>query len=199
MVPVNPRPGGSSDRGDIIVPTLRIRQIMDELDSLGGMTPDHMILITELVATCLMARPQPKSNAERQKDWRDRNKVTLRVTKCCNGDNINSNPENPPKAPPSTRLPDDWRPSDELWDWGKTKLSHDTLRFETAAFRDYWHAQPGARGKKLDWAKTWKNWIREAVRRRTRGQNGQGLALVPKVDGPKRTWAEIKAEREAKQ
>lgn len=27
-------------------------------------------------------------------------------------------------------------------------------------FRDYWIAQPGAKGVKLDWTATWRNWIR---------------------------------------
>lgn len=31
-----------------------------------------------------------------------------------------------------------------------------------AEFRDYWVAIPGARGIKLDWVATWKNWCRRA-------------------------------------
>ena len=27
-------------------------------------------------------------------------------------------------------------------------------------FRDYWQAQPGAKGVKLDWLATWRNWVR---------------------------------------
>jgi hypothetical protein len=27
-------------------------------------------------------------------------------------------------------------------------------------FRDYWIAQPGAKGVKLDWDATWRNWVR---------------------------------------
>lgn len=29
-----------------------------------------------------------------------------------------------------------------------------------AEFRDYWSAQPGQRGVKLDWEATWRNWVR---------------------------------------
>lgn len=28
-------------------------------------------------------------------------------------------------------------------------------------FSDYWTAQPGARGRKVDWAATWRNWVRD--------------------------------------
>ncbi len=28
-------------------------------------------------------------------------------------------------------------------------------------FRDYWRSVPGAKGRKLDWAATWRNWVRE--------------------------------------
>ena len=33
---------------------------------------------------------------------------------------------------------------------------------ENAKFRDYWSAQPGAKGRKTDWDATWRNWIRRA-------------------------------------
>lgn len=33
---------------------------------------------------------------------------------------------------------------------------------EASKFRDYWHAQPGQKGVKLDWQATWRNWCRNA-------------------------------------
>jgi hypothetical protein len=33
---------------------------------------------------------------------------------------------------------------------------------EVAKFRDYWIAQPGQRGVKLDWNATFRNWVRSA-------------------------------------
>jgi hypothetical protein len=85
---------------------------MDELNRLGGMTPAHMVLITELVAVCLAARPQPRdgcdvtvtspasqaTSAERTKRWRERKKglqgcdgVTSHVTeKAIINNNINN-------------------------------------------------------------------------------------------------------------
>jgi hypothetical protein len=33
---------------------------------------------------------------------------------------------------------------------------------ETEAFVDYWRGIPGAKGLKLDWLATWRNWMRRA-------------------------------------
>lgn len=58
-----------------------------------------------------------------------------------------------------TRLSDDWKPTAEdrafAIDIG---LDPDVSADE---FRDYWTALPGARGRKLDWSKTFKNRCRE--------------------------------------
>lgn len=42
-------------------------------------------------------------------------------------------------------------------------------------FRDYWLSVPGAKGRKLDWAATWRNWVREcrAPPGATKGKVGQ--------------------------
>ncbi len=36
------------------------------------------------------------------------------------------------------------------------------LSYEADRFRDYWSAQPGAKGLKSDWRATWRNWCRSA-------------------------------------
>lgn len=38
---------------------------------------------------------------------------------------------------------------------------------ESAKFRDYWNAQPGQKGVKLDWPATWRNWCRNSKTSRT--------------------------------
>lgn len=209
------------------MPNLRIREIIDDLNELGGMTAAHHALITELVATCLLAAgPKPRdvrdacdvtvtsplSGAERTKLWRERKKcfqgcdgVTSRVTT----DAVDNNIYNPSiqeggcggkpivtRASRGKRLPEDWNPSDSLWSWGKEKLSETNLRFETAAFKDYWAAQSGQRGVKLDWDKTWKTWIREAKRRGERFKPKLVTNTDAILNAPKRTWAEIKADKQ---
>lgn len=193
---------------------LRIREIMDELNTLGGMTAVHHALITELVATCLLAAgPKPPlSGTERSRLCRDRKKeacndATLHVAESAVDSNIINNNKKQSTTPHATkpvaetrgtRLADDWNPSECLWAWGKEKLSEPDLRFETAAFKDYWAAVPGVRGNKLDWDKTWKGWIREAVRRRSRFKPSGDRVVQFTPSPPRRTYAEIKAEREAK-
>lgn len=49
------------------------------------------------------------------------------------------------------RLPDDWKPKE-----------YEDQTEELAKFRDYWIAQPGVKGRKVDWDATWRNWIRNA-------------------------------------
>jgi hypothetical protein len=41
-----------------------------------------------------------------------------------------------------------------------------------AAFCDYWRSVPGAKGRKLDWVATWRNWMRKEHNERAR-RNGR--------------------------
>lgn len=62
-----------------------------------------------------------------------------------------------------TRLPEDWRP--QIRDRGEACArlgSSDAVDQELLKFHDFWKAQPGQRGMKLDWDATWRNWIRNA-------------------------------------
>lgn len=58
-----------------------------------------------------------------------------------------------------TRLPSDWTPSPELLNWAKQKCPDVNLSQQTEMFRNYWHAESGARATKVDWDKTWQNWM----------------------------------------
>lgn len=61
-----------------------------------------------------------------------------------------------------TRLPDMWEPSLEDLNEACRKLGVSGTQEELNKFRDYWKAQPGQRGTKLDWDATFRNWIRNA-------------------------------------
>lgn len=85
------------------------------------------------------------------------------------------------KAPKATRfqkgfcIPDEWtsfclKERPEL-DIGKT--------FES--FSDYWVSTPGAKGTKLDWFATWRNWVR----------NQKGTAQPAKEAKMSNFWAQI--------
>jgi hypothetical protein len=76
------------------------------------------------------------------------------------------------KREPATRgsrLHIDWRPSQETVDKIQTECPGVDYRREHATFVDYWIAQPGAKGVKLDWEATWRNWMRRKHGDTTRG------------------------------
>ncbi|MBF6515562.1 hypothetical protein IU421_14915 [Nocardia cyriacigeorgica] len=60
------------------------------------------------------------------------------------------------------RLPDNWKPSDDAIRQMREECPHLDLRAEHAKFVDYWNDQPGAKGRKVDWTGTWRNWMRRA-------------------------------------
>lgn len=65
-----------------------------------------------------------------------------------------------------TRLPDDFQVTQEMRDWYRDNVGNaiDGL-IEHEKFLDYWRAAPGAKGVKLDWPATWRNWMRTAMER----------------------------------
>jgi hypothetical protein len=69
-----------------------------------------------------------------------------------------------PKALPSkgSRLPEGWLPSLEGKSFADKKIGAERAIEELDKFRDYWISVPGARGLKLDWQRTWLNWIRNS-------------------------------------
>ena len=80
----------------------------------------------------------------------------------------------PPKvksAGRGSRLPAAWEPDAEQVKFCRQERP-DLLPAATAArFRDYWIAQPGAKGVKLDWSATWRNWVRNEKRGNAAGQS----------------------------
>jgi hypothetical protein len=83
------------------------------------------------------------------------------------------------------RLPDEWGP--ESADWGEAikKLTIGGADQELLKFHDYWKAQPGQRGTKLDWDATWRNWIRNARGSQNNGKtedNPRAGSLIGAID-----------------
>lgn len=69
-----------------------------------------------------------------------------------------------------TRLARDWLPAPDTLRWAVAQgLTYDTAVAIAEQFRDYWVAQPGKNACKLDWPATWRNWIREHIRRHGTG------------------------------
>lgn len=112
---------------------------------------------------------KPSSSAERQRRYRERNKkksdVTRDVTRDVTVTHREENSREDKKLLPAkrgTRLPDDWKPSKDELQWAMTERTDIAIGAEVERFRDYWIAQPGAKGVKLDWSATWRNWVRNA-------------------------------------
>jgi len=62
-----------------------------------------------------------------------------------------------------TRLPKDWSLTEEHRAAAKAIKPDWSTEYTdqvAATFRDYWISQPGAKGSKMDWLATWRNWCR---------------------------------------
>jgi len=62
--------------------------------------------------------------------------------------------------PRGTRLLANWQPPPEWLDWARKERPDLDASDVAQRFRDYWTAKPGRDGRKLDWAATWRNWVR---------------------------------------
>ncbi len=62
------------------------------------------------------------------------------------------------RLPLVMQLPDDWLSFAQQ----TRKWERPTVEIEFQTFLDYWHAQPGSKGVKLDWLATWRNWCRRS-------------------------------------
>jgi hypothetical protein len=82
-----------------------------------------------------------------------------------------SKPSKPSKAR-GTRLPDGWQPDQALADWTRANAPAAANALEVDRFRDYWTAQPGAKGRKTDWAATWRNWARRCQEQHAQPRRG---------------------------
>ncbi len=93
------------------------------------------------------------------------------------------------KTARGTRLPNPFEPD---FQFAVDQGIQNTLE-EAAKFRDYWSAQPGQKGVKLDWPATWRNWCRNAKK------NPADVArqTVPAKPGPDPMQA-VFAERDRK-
>lgn len=102
------------------------------------------------------------------------------------------------QAPPApkkrgSRIPEGWLPSNELIQAMRQECPNVDQQMEHRKFVDYWTAQPGAKGSKLDWNATYRNWIRRANEKfsgaYTQALSGSERRLVKGHDLVQRTAA----------
>ena len=67
------------------------------------------------------------------------------------------------KSPRGSRLSEDWFIPTEWGEWAVSEgWTENTIRAEADKFKDYWLSVAGSKGVKLDWQRTWKNWMRNS-------------------------------------
>lgn len=78
------------------------------------------------------------------------------------------------------RIPDDFKPSDEMKQWFAGEQLGTVLDAwkEHAKFVDYWRGASGQRATKHDWPATWRNWMRRAYEDAGTRRPGAALAHV---------------------
>ena len=69
----------------------------------------------------------------------------------------------PQRGSTGTRLPEDWQPDPACIAFADSLSLNATLLAQQ--FRDYWHALPGSKARKLDWPATWRTWCRREAER----------------------------------
>ena len=72
-----------------------------------------------------------------------------------------SPPYSPPASRRGTRLAEDFEPPEDWIAWAMKKRgwSREEAVDECECFIRYWQAKPGREACKLDWPKTWQNWV----------------------------------------
>lgn len=126
----------------------------------------------------------------------------------------NGEANNPPNEPPmlttnykpitknqvkdkqrGTRLAQDWVLTKSLGEWAQTERPDLNIRQIAEQFKDYWIAQPGQKGVKLDWSATWRNWVRNS--KATKANPADIIRLtVPASNEPDAALAKIKADEQ---
>lgn len=91
------------------------------------------------------------------------------------------------------RLPEDFPPTADMIEWAQANAPN-VGRAQHEAFCDYWRAQPGQRGVKVDWPATWRNWMRREQEKRA---NGAGPARASTTDQRVQAGLELAAELRA--
>lgn len=158
------------------------REVMADLAA-SGLTPEQMALMMELTASLAAeARPVKDEAAERRR-IRDREYQAAkreqdranRQTSADSADTLSPSPLSPqtpltphphtrnnnPARVRGTRLDVQWRPEPLSGEAGEKVAEHGQkwAKIQFEAFQNHWLAKSGRDACKLDWQRTWANWI----------------------------------------
>ena len=167
--------------------------------AIGGDIAENLSCIAELLAKGVASRNKFGSIFSRRmtRDERERQETKGRVRRfrkrSCNGDvtpkyvnenedeiritdlvvqDQNQNPQQKRKDRTGTRIPTGYKVSEEMRAFARENHLPDP-DLHVAEFIDYWAAQPGQKGVKVDWDATFRNWLRRAPNFRQGNGNGK--------------------------
>lgn len=154
----------------------------------AGMSPGEAgAVAAEIYAAGVASASVRSPGAERTRRWRHKasQSVTERHTEQpsptvterhkpsqCDADAVsyrdttikNSKRQNSDRPSRGTRIDPSWTPSDADRLLARQEgFSDGEIYREALRFRDYWTGRAGAGGVKLDWAATWRNWVRTSA------------------------------------
>ena len=92
-----------------------------------------------------------------------------------------------------SRLSQDWFLSKSMGEWATQERPDIDVRQVAEQFKDYWIAQPGQKGVKLDWDATWRNWVRNTKTVKLNPAD-IGRVTVPPSNEPDAALEKIKAD-----
>ncbi len=92
-----------------------------------------------------------------------------------------------------SRLPQDWFLTKPMGEWASQERPDIDVRQVAEQFKDYWIAQPGQKGVKLDWDATWRNWVRNTKAQKANPADIVRLT-VPSKNEPDPALEKIKAD-----
>jgi hypothetical protein len=98
---------------------------------------------------------------------------------------LQTNPiPSPPYIPPAsqkrgTRLAEDFEPPEDWIAWAMKRRgwSKQGATDECECFIRYWQAKPGREAMKLDWPKTWQNWVVNSRREAAKARGSPGMSM----------------------
>jgi len=92
-----------------------------------------------------------------------------------------------------SRLSQDWFLTKPMGEWASQERPDIDVRQVAEQFKDYWIAQPGQKGVKLNWDATWRNWVRNTKAQKANPADIVRLT-VPSKNEPDPALEKIKAD-----
>ena len=123
-----------------------------------GELPDHETIAFRL----RLSVQQVKHDISKLSQWLEQSDIKV-ISSGYQGDPLETETEtegedaSTPKK--SSRLPDDWEPSDELIAFMRKERPDLNPSHTIMKFCNYWQAKSGKDATKLDWDKTFQNWV----------------------------------------